>query len=82
MIDPAFAPAVSHHEPGGFTTREVLGIIQGLGRLVIGADIVEFNPARDPAGITASLAAKILKEMIATMLAADSDPDPSRYSIV
>lgn len=68
-IDPAFAPGVSHHEPGGFTTRQVLDIIHALPPLV-GADIVEFNPHRDPVGITAALAAKLLKELIGHMLLA------------
>ncbi|MBW1858243.1 MAG: agmatinase, partial [Deltaproteobacteria bacterium] len=27
-LDPAFAPGVSHHEPGGMSTREVIEIIQ------------------------------------------------------
>ena len=67
-LDPAFAPGVSHHEPGGFTTRDVLGIIQGLPVAPVGADIVEFNPERDPTGITAALACKLLKEILARML--------------
>jgi len=67
-LDPAFAPGVSHHEPGGFSTREVLGIIQGLDAPLVGADLVEFNPVRDPVGITAMAAAKLLKEIAAKML--------------
>lgn len=67
-LDPAFAPGVAHHEPGGFTTREVLGIIQGLPVPLVGADLVELNPTRDPVGITAALAAKLLKELVAQML--------------
>ncbi|MFH2101849.1 MAG: agmatinase [Chloroflexota bacterium] len=67
-LDPAFAPGVSHPEPGGLTTREVLAIIQGLQVPLVGADLVEFNPTRDPAGITAALAAKCYKESIAQML--------------
>jgi agmatinase len=66
-LDPAFAPGVSHHEPGGFSTRELLGIIQGLPPLV-GADLVEFNPVRDPQGITAALAAKLVKELATKLL--------------
>jgi agmatinase len=68
-LDPAFAPGVSHHEPGGFTTREVLGIIQSLPVPLVGADLVELNPVRDPTGITAALAAKLVKEILAQMLA-------------
>ena len=67
-LDPAFAPGVSHHEPGGFTTRDVLGIIQGLPTAPVGADIVELNPVRDPLEITAAVAAKFLKEILARML--------------
>jgi len=29
-LDPAYAPGVSHHEPGGMSVRDVLGIIQQL----------------------------------------------------
>lgn len=69
-LDPAFAPGVSHPEPGGLTTRDVVGIIQRLrAPAIVGADIVELNPDRDPLGITAMLAAKILKEIAARMLA-------------
>jgi len=67
-LDPAFAPGVSHHEPGGMSTREALALIQSLDAPVVSADIVEFNPSRDPLGITAMAAAKILKELAARML--------------
>jgi arginase len=67
-IDPAFAPGVSHHEPGGFTTREVLTVLQKVRADVVGADIVEFNPLRDNSGITAMLAAKLYKEMLDVLL--------------
>lgn len=63
-IDPAFAPGVSHYEPGGFTVRQVLHILQTLRGNIVGADLVEYNPTRDPSGITAMLAAKLYKEMI------------------
>jgi arginase len=68
-LDPAFAPGVSHFEPGGMSTRQVIDIIQNLGGTLVGADIVELNPERDPQGITAMVAAKLLKEIIARMLA-------------
>jgi arginase len=67
-LDPAFAPGVSHHEPGGLSTRDVLQIIQGIRAPIVGADIVEFNPKRDPSGITAMAAAKFLKEIAARMI--------------
>jgi len=68
VLDPAYAPGVSHHEPGGMTTRQLITAIQGIQDRIIGADIVEFNPKRDPLGITAMTAAKILKELLAKML--------------
>jgi arginase len=68
VLDPAFAPGVSHHEPGGLSTRDVLQLIQSLRVPIVGADIVEFNPRRDPVGITAMVAAKFLKEIAGRML--------------
>lgn len=70
-IDPAFAPGVSHHEPGGFSSREIISILQNIKANVVGADIVEFNPTRDPSGITAMLAAKLYKEMLDLLLRSD-----------
>jgi arginase len=72
-LDPAFAPGVSHHEPGGLTTRQVLDIIQQAPGPIVGADIVEYNPIRDPLDITAMLAAKFTKELIGRLL------EPSHY---
>ncbi len=69
VLDPAFAPGVSHHEPGGCSTRMLLHTIRALRGRVVGADIVEFNPRRDPSGITAAACAKVLKELASKMLA-------------
>ena len=67
-LDPAFVPGVSHHEPGGLATRDVLRIIQGMKGNIVGADIVELNPDRDWMGMTAMVAAKLLKEILGKML--------------
>ncbi len=69
-LDPAFAPGVSHWEPGGLTTREVLTMIQQVAGPIVGADVVEFNPGRDSTGLTAMVAAKIVKELASAMFAA------------
>ena len=69
-LDPAFAPGVSHWEPGGLTTREAISYIHALPGPIIGADLVEFNPVHDPTGLTATVAAKILKELLGKMIAA------------
>ena len=67
VLDPAFAPGVSHWEPGGLSTRELLTMVQAIEGPIVGADLVEYNPLRDPTGLTAMVAAKLLKEMLAAM---------------
>ena len=67
-FDPAFAPGVSHHEPGGLSSRQVIALIQNIQTEVVGADIVEYNPDRDFQNMTAFLAAKMMKEILAKML--------------
>lgn len=62
-LDPAFAPGVSHHEPGGLATRDVLAVLQNMRGNVVGADIVEFNPRRDVHDMTAMVAAKLVREL-------------------
>jgi arginase len=68
VLDPAFAPGVSHHEPGGLSVREVLRIVHGFRGQLVGADVVELNPSRDRDGVTAMVAAKLVKEIAARML--------------
>jgi agmatinase len=68
VLDPAFAPGVSHPEPGGLSTREVIGLLQRVKGPVVGADLVELNPTRDPTGLTARVAAKLAKELLARLL--------------
>ncbi|HEX5874331.1 MAG TPA: agmatinase [Pyrinomonadaceae bacterium] len=68
-LDPAFAPGVSHREPGGLSTRQAIDLIQRLKGQVVGADIVEFNPRMDPLHITGTVCAKLLKEIAARMIA-------------
>ncbi len=64
-LDPAFAPGVSHHEPGGLSTRELLRVLHRVEHRIVGADVVELNPSRDRDGVTATLAAKLVKELAA-----------------
>lgn len=68
VLDPAFAPGISHHEPGGLSTREVIKIIQSLNVEIVGADIVEYNPMRDVNNMTAMVAYKLFKEIAAKMI--------------
>lgn len=67
-LDPAFAPGVSHREPGGLSTRDVIALIQKTGGRFVGGDVVELNPHRDLGGVTAVVAAKLVKELCARVL--------------
>ncbi|MEM9033864.1 MAG: agmatinase [Actinomycetota bacterium] len=71
-LDPAFAPGVSHHEPGGLTTRQVLGLVHQVadadGVRLVGADVVEVNPRRDHHDMTAMLGGKLVKELLGAMV--------------
>jgi arginase len=62
-LDPAYAPGVSHFEPGGLSVRDVISIIHKVTVPIIGADIVEYNPKHDVHNMTAMVAAKLVKEI-------------------
>jgi arginase len=68
VLDPAFAPGVSHREPGGLSVRDVLALLQAVEVPVVGADLVEYNPDRDVDALTAPVCAKLLKELLSVML--------------
>jgi arginase family enzyme len=67
-IDPAFAPGVSHPEHGGLSVRDLITILHDLPGPILGGDIVEFNPRRDPQRLTAGVAAKLVKELAACIM--------------
>lgn len=72
-LDPAFAPGVSHWEPGGLTTRQALDMLHSIDASIVGADVVELNPRRDVTGpkkigLTAMVAAKLVREIIGLIL--------------
>jgi agmatinase len=68
VLDPAFAPGISHREPGGMSVREAIAHLHAIHGEIVGADLVEFNPVQDVAGMTATVAAKILKEILGKMI--------------
>jgi len=68
-LDPAFAPGISHREPGGMSVREAIAHIHAITGRIAGADLVEFNPAQDNTQITAMVAAKLVKEILGKMIA-------------
>ncbi|KXL44099.1 hypothetical protein M433DRAFT_918 [Acidomyces richmondensis BFW] len=70
VIDPGLAPGTGTPEPGGWTTRELIGVLRGIDTLnVVGADIVEVSPAYDGAGeMTALAAAQVAFELLTSMV--------------
>ncbi|KAF1950130.1 Arginase/deacetylase [Byssothecium circinans] len=71
VLDPAFAPATGTAEVGGWTTRELLSILDGLvGLDVVGADVVEVAPIYDNPGETTVLAAaEVVESLLGLMVA-------------
>lgn len=66
VLDPAFAPGTGTLSPGGLTTAEALTMLRSLrGADIVGADVVEVLPDRDPTGITAFFASHVIFEVLA-----------------
>lgn len=67
-LDPAFAPGVSVPSPGGVSSMDLIYLLSKtvMGGDIVGIDIVELSPDFDVGGITASLAARILSECMAS----------------
>ena len=66
VIDPAFAPGTNAHEPGGFSSTEILYFIRRLRNMknLKYFDLVEINPTKDINYITSKLGAKIVEELV------------------
>jgi len=68
-LDPAFAPGVSHPEPGGLSVRQLLDIVAAVrAPRLAGVDVVELNPRLDAQGLTAMVAAKLVREHLARLI--------------
>lgn len=74
VADPAAAGGVGAPEPGGVSARELIQAVRAVARAagprLIGLDVVEVSPGHDPGGATATLAAKVVREVIAERAAA------------
>ena len=68
VLDPAFAPGISHREPGGMTVREAIAHLHAIEGTIVGADVVEYNPAQDISWMAATVAAKVVKEILGKMI--------------
>jgi agmatinase len=75
-LDPACAPGVSHREPGGPSTRQVIELLHAIAQPIVGADVVEYNPRCDVAQMTATVAAKLVKEIAGMMIKTNTRGGP------
>src|SRR6185437_7526811 len=67
-IDPAFAPGVSVPSPSGLSSLDLIYLTKiAISSGIVGLDIVEYTPDFDINNITASLAARILLESMASI---------------
>jgi agmatinase len=69
-LDPAFAPGVSVPSPGGLSSVDTIYLLKSVisSGNIMGLDIVELAPDYDINGMTASVAARILSECIASFI--------------
>jgi agmatinase len=65
-IDPAYAPGTGTPEPFGLTPIQIKKLIRLIGPRLVGFDVVEVAPDYDN-GNTSALAARIVREVIATV---------------
>jgi len=66
VLDSAVAPGHSLQEPGGLSYRQLRAILVEVAQRgrVIGFDVVELNPARDPSGATSRVATWIVTHFL------------------
>ncbi|WP_105436551.1 agmatinase [Neorhizobium tomejilense] len=69
-LDPSTMPGVAARTPGGLTYTQVIDLIAGVGRRarIAGFDLVELNPAADIDGLTSLTAARIIVNVIGTIV--------------
>ena len=65
-MDPAYAPGTGTPEPGGLTSRELLGAVRRISCELdlCGVDLVEVSPPYDVAGITALAGQRVIQEAL------------------
>jgi agmatinase len=60
VLDPAHAPGVGWHEPGGLTSRQLLDLVVALAPMVRGFALNELNPMTDARAQSSILAANVV----------------------
>jgi len=76
VFDPSVAPGVCTPEWGGLSAAEGIRLIRALSGLrIVAADVNTVSPPHDPAGLTASLAARIVQEILHILRPTESLPE-------
>jgi agmatinase len=78
-LDPSIMPAVMAPVPGGLWYHQVLELLHGVAAkaTIVGFDLVEFVPERDPNGVAALTAARVVCNGIAAIAASRARPAAS-----
>ncbi len=68
-VDPALMPGVNAPTPGGLTYWQLFDLLCGIARRgkIVGLDLVEIAPDRDPSGITVAHAVRLLLVAVGCM---------------
>jgi agmatinase len=74
-LDPAVMPGVSARAPGGLLYHHVLELLHGVAAKasIVGFDLVELMPDRDPSGIAALTAARLVCNGLAAIAVSQGD---------
>ena len=69
IMDPAFFPGTGTPEPGGCSYAELVSILTGImaTQRVVGLDVVELAPQLDASGVSAVVAAKVVRECLISL---------------
>ena len=67
VLDPSVMPAVDSPDSGGFTTKELIALLQQLAPDAIGASVTVFDPDLDPDGKYARLVTEVIEVGLARL---------------
>jgi agmatinase len=69
ILDPSVLPGTGTPEPGGLTFQELVAILISIMTRcrIVGLDVVELAPQLDPTGVSAVVAAKVVRECVISL---------------
>jgi agmatinase len=84
VLDPSVAPGTNALVPNGLLFEEVRVLLQEVGRRrnVIGADLVELNPQKDPQMLTARAGIHLILSLLAAVFSRREDLETAQADVV